>query len=242
MTPQWIIAFIVAASGLLLGEIAGRVTRATMSRADRSTHVREMARPVGSFLFWTGTTVGLFVAVASSSPSTLRRVPTTMVDHLPNLLAAGLFLIGGYALSWGLSAMVGQSALRASGTRHRSLERALRFSVLAAAGALALSQLGVDTTILALVLVILLAAPALAIALLAAFGGRDVASNLSAGRALRAQLQVGRHLESVVGSGLIVAIHPVTVELLGEHGEEVHVPMRLLLDQPFAVTPMRVRS
>ena len=42
--------------------------------------------------------------------------------------------------------------------------------------------------------------------------------------------------------GVQVAQVAATVELLGEHGEEVHVPMRLLLDQPFAVTPMRVRS
>lgn len=242
MTPQWIIAFVVFASGLLLGEIAGRIVRSSMSRPERSPQARELARPVGSFLFWSSTTTGLILAVASWSPSTLQNVPNTAVDHLPNIVVACLFLIGGYALSLGLSAMVGQSALRASGTRHRGLERALRIGVVTASAALALSQLGVDTTILALVLVTLLAAPALAIALLTASGGRDVAANLSAGRALRSQLQVGRHLSSDAGSGLITAVHPVTVELLGDTGDEVHVPLRLLLEQPFVVTPLRVRA
>jgi len=242
MTPQWIIAFVVFASGMLLGEIAGRIVRGSMSRPERSAHSREMARPLGSFLFWSGTVTGIILGIASWSPSTLGQVPNSAVDHLPNIIAAGLFLIGGYAVSLGLSAMVGQSALRASGTRHRGLERALRIGVVAASIALALSQLGVDTTILALVLVTLLAAPALALALLTAFGGRDIAANLSAGRALRHQLQVGRHLSCEAGSGLITAVHPVTVELLGDAGDEVHVPMRLLLEQPFVVTPLRVRT
>lgn len=242
MTPQWIIAFVVFASGLLLGEIAGRIVRGSMSRADRSAHAKELARPVGSFLFWSGTAIGVILGVASWSPSTLRKVPDGAVEHLPDILAAGLFIIGGYALSLGVSAMVGQSALRASGTRHRGLERALRVGVIAASVALALSQLGVDTTILALVLVTILAAPALAVALLTAFGGREIATNLSAGRALRAQLQVGRHLSCPSGSGLITAVHPVTVELLGDTGDELHIPIRLLLEAPFVVTPLRVRT
>ncbi len=235
----WIFALVLLGAGLLLGEIAGRVARASMSRPRRSPEVREMARPVGTFLFWAGTAVGLLMAVASASPETLERIPDETLHLLPDLLVALLFLIAGYAVSVGLAAAVGQSALRASGVRQRGLERLMRVAIMAAAIVLALGQLGVDTTILVILLAAFLGGPTLAIALLTGLGGRQVASNLAAGRALRGQLQVDRWLscEGPDGQlgGIIVAVHPATVELLTADAGTVHVPLSRLLDQPFQV-------
>ncbi len=243
---HWILSLVVLGSGLLFGEIAGRIARSTMSRPSRSNEVREMARPVGTFLFWAGTALGLFAAVASSSPKTIRNIPGRSLVYLPNLLVAGLFLIAGYALSIGLSAAVGQSALRASGVRHKALERMLRIAIVAASVVLALSQVGVNTTLLVVVLTVLLGAPGLAIALLTGFGGREVASNLAAGRALRGELRADRYLvcrgvDGRVIRGVITAVRPVTVEVLTDDMATVHVPMRVLLDGPFEIQPARTR-
>lgn len=243
-STHWIYAAIALGSGLLLGELAGRILRGTMSRADRSAEVREMARPVGTAVFWSGTALGLLLAVGSSSPKTFNRIPDRISVYLPNLLVASLLLIGGYALAVAVAAAVGQSALRATGVRHRGLERLLRLAIMTAGAVLALSQLGVNTEVLVIVLGALLGAPALAIALLTGFGGRDVAANLAAGRALKGQLQVDRYLVCQMADGapvrgVIVAIHPVTVELLTDALATVHVPLQRLLDSTFEVHPHR---
>lgn len=245
MINHWILGLIALGSGLLLGEIAGRIVRGTLSRADRSDEVKEMARAVGSVVFWACTATGVFVAVASASRETLEKVPTRVANFVPNVLVAGLIVLAGWAIAVGVSAAIGQSALRASGVRHRGLERSLRVSLVGTAAALALAQVGVDPTILALGLAVLVGGPVLALSLLTALGGRGVARHLAAGRALRAQLREDYLLEvspsadrpAVVGR--IVAVHPVTVEVVGEDGEHTHLPLDLLLQAPFRTTPVR---
>jgi len=246
-TNHWILALVVLASGLLFGEITGRIIRSAMARPRRSAAVREMARPVGTIVFWAGTAIGLFAAVATASPSTIQNVPDKSLVLLPNFLLAAAFLIVGYAISFAVSAAVGQSALRATGVRHRSLERLLRMAIVAASVVLALSQVGVDTWILGVVLLVLLGAPGLALALLSGLGGREVAANLAAGRALRAQLRVGgqlvcRGVDGRMVRGQIVEVHPVTVELLTDDMATLHLPLRVLLEIPFEVQSARAHS
>lgn len=239
MIDHWILGVVALGSGLLLGEIAGRIVRSTMSREDRSAEVREMARAVGSFVFWACTGIGVFVLVASASRETLEEVPRRVAAYVPNLLVASLIVLAGWAVSIGVSALVGQSALRASGVRHRGLERMLRLSLLGTSVALALSQLGVDTTILSLALGVVAGGPILALALLTGFGGRQVAAQLAAGRALRDQLRVGRWLEAGEVRGRIVAVHPVTTELETDDGQRVHLPHDQLLRSSFSTSPVR---
>jgi len=239
---RWILAVVALAASLLLGEIAGRLVRGSMSRADRSNEIREMARPVSSFLFWACTALGVFVAVASTSRHAFEQIPDRMLARLPDLLLAGLILIAGYAVAIGVGAATAQSAIRASGKRHRGLERALRYAVLGTTIALALSQLGVDTTVLSLALAIIVGAPALAITLLTALGGRQVATDIAAGRALRSHLKVGFHLSCGENDGVIVAVHPVSVELETIVGGRVHVPMHCLLETPYSVSPARTKA
>lgn len=248
MINHWVLGLIALASGLLLGEIGGRIVRGSLSRPDRSDEVREMARAVGSVVFWACTAVGVFVAVASGSRETLDEVPARMAHFVPKVLVAGLIVLAGWAIAVGVSAAVGQSALRASGVRHRGLERSLRLSLVGTSVALALAQVGVDPTILALGLGVLVGGPVLALALLTAFGGRGVASQLAAGRALRQQLrtdyllEVEPHPDRPAICGRIVTVHPVTVEVATEDGVHVHVPLDLLLRHPFRTSPLRTAA
>jgi hypothetical protein len=239
---RWILAVIALASSLLLGEIAGRLVRGSMSREDRSNEIREMARPVSSFLFWACTALGVFVAVASTSRHAFEEIPDRMLARLPDLLLAGLILIAGYAVAIGVGAAAAQSSIRASGKRHRGLERALRYAVLGTTVALALSQLGVDTTVLSLALAIIVGAPAVAITLLTAFGGRHVAREIAAGRALRSHLKVGFHLACGDVDGTIVAVHQVSVEVETIDGRRIQMPMHCLMDSPYSVSPARSRA
>lgn len=236
---RWILAVIALASGFLIGEIAGRIIRASLSRDERSAEIREMARPVSRFVFWISAAAGFLIAVASTSRHAFDQIPERTGALLPNALLAGLILIGGYAVAIAGSAAVAQSTVRASGTRHRTLERAVRFATFGAACVLALSQMGVETRLLSLALAVAVGVPALTVGLLTALGSRGVAEEIAAGRALRGHVKVGYRLECADAAGRVVHLHPVSVELETDDGRHVHVPYRHLLADAYSVSPVR---
>ncbi|MHB1137417.1 MAG: mechanosensitive ion channel domain-containing protein [Microthrixaceae bacterium] len=231
---QWIWAAIALGSGLLFGEIAGRILRAWLTRAERRPTLRESAGAIGSFVFWASTAVGLVVAIALLDTEVLHDLEDQLVDDLPRFLLAFLLVIAGYALSVAVAATVGQSARKATGVRQRALERLLQIVIMVAAIAIALGQIGVDPTMLVILLAGLLGVPCLSLALLSGLGGREVASQLAAGRALRHQLRTGDRLRTGSIEGRIVALHPTTVEVEGVDGARMHVPNRQLLGEPFS--------
>lgn len=235
-------ALVAVCSGLLLGELGGRLVRAARGGPDRSESVRSTARAVGSLVFWTFTAVGLVIAVGVLDIDALRDMGDTISDSLPNLLLAAVMVIVGYAVAIGVAAAIGQSARRASGVRQENLERVLRILITVIAVLLALHQAGVSDGMVAVLVVIVLAVPAVSAALLSSFGGRHVAAQLAAGRALRAQLRHGWTLrcESPEGDavlGRIIRVHPTTVEVEAADGSRTHVPHDYLLARPFTVSP-----
>lgn len=239
---QAIWAAVALGSGLMLGELGGRLVRAARGGIDRPPEVRAGARAAGNFVFWTATAIGMVIAVAILDLDELEALADTVVNNLPEFLIALVLLIVGYGAAVAIAAAVGQSARRASGVRPRNLERFLRSVIMVAAVAVALSELGVGAGPLAILVGILVGAPALAAALLSSFGGRDVARHLAAGRALRHQLREGWTLalrsadgEQVVGR--IVELHPTSVELELPDGSTLAVPNRQLLEAPFSVRP-----
>jgi small-conductance mechanosensitive channel len=226
----------------MLGELGGRLVRAARGGANRSPSVRAGARAMGNFVFWASTAVGLVIAVAILDDEALDDLGQTLGDNVPKFLLALVMLIVGYGVAVAVAAAVGQSAKRASGVRQRNLERFLRLVIMVAATAVALTQIGVGSGTLAVLLAVLVGAPALALALLSAMGGRDVAGHLAAGRALRHQLREGWTLafepsgeDRVVGR--IVEMHPTSVEIELPDGARLMVPNRSLLESPFSVRP-----
>lgn len=241
-TEQWVWAAVALASGLLVGELGGRLVRAARGGPDRAPEVRANAEAAGTFVFWTATAVGLVIAVGVLDVDTLTDLGSAISDNLPKLLLGLVMLIAGYAVAVAVAAAVGQSARRASGVRQKNLERFLRILIMVAASVLALNQIGVSETMIAVLVVVVLAVPAFSMALLSAYGGREVAAQLAAGRALRHQLREGWTLacRDVDGSalvGLIVDVHPTAVEIQLSDGAHLHVPNRQLLDHPFSVRP-----
>jgi hypothetical protein len=230
---EWIWAAVAFGSGLLFGEIAGRIVRSAMSR--RGDAAREAASSAGTFVFWASTTVGLVIAIALIDASVLEDLGDRLADQLPRFLVAFLILIGGYAVSVAVAATIGQSARKATGVRQVGLERTLRGSIMAAAVVVALTEMGVDSSMLVVLLAVAIGTPALAIALLTAHGGREVAGHIAAGRSLRHQLRPGQQLSCDGERGTIVVLHPSTVELQRPDGSRVLIPNRSLLEHPFVV-------
>lgn len=191
---NWIIALAAVGAGLVVGAVAGAVVRRTLSRESRRDAVREIAGPSSIFVFWLATSTGVVAAMAATNPETLEPIPSDILRWLPNVLAAGLILLAGYAVSVVVSGSLGRGFTQATGRRSRLAERTLRSAVMVGATVLALGQLGVETTILIVLIAGTVAAAGLAAGLLAGLGGRDVAASIAAGRVLRGEINEGQRV------------------------------------------------
>ena len=227
-------AAVALGCGLLLGEIAGRLLRSALGSSS-SPGFRENASTIARLVFWTATAVGLVLAIAVIDDAALEDLGRRLDHNLPSYLIAFLMVIVGYAVSVLVATMVGQSARKATGIRQRGLERALQTAILATAVVVALTELGVESSMLVVLLIVVVGTPALAVSLLSALGGREVAMQLAAGRALRHQLRPGRRIVCGEVAGRIVVVHTTAVELEGDDGTRHHLPNRTLLDQGFRV-------
>lgn len=231
MSP-WLAAAIAVVGGIAVGTVAAWGSR----RLGQSgpADAKRVANPAGAFLFWFFTFVGVVVAVGIVTPGTLETVPTQILEYLPRVLAAGLILLA----TWGLAAVLGRlvrsGVTSTTGGSHRALEAGVRLFVLTLGSVFAIAQLGIDTTILSLLVAGLVGFGALSAALLVGFGGRKVAAEIAAGRYLARHVGEG---ESIVlpnaDSFRVVSIHPAMIELEDADGDRHLVPFSALLESGF---------
>jgi hypothetical protein len=224
MIDPWIYAAGAVIVGLLSGVVGAALVRGIIlkGREDRPEAL-DAARATATFLFLFFTALGVIVAIGFTNPETLEPIPAELLRKSPRILAAGLILIAGRAIAFALGGMI-NTAFAGSTARVRSqLGTAGRFLVYAVALVLALSQLGVDTTILSIIAGAVGFGFAGAFALLVGLGGRDIGGELAAGRYLSRLVRVGDRIEVDGITGRIVALHPASVEVTVDGGS-LHLP------------------
>ncbi|NCG23866.1 MAG: mechanosensitive ion channel [Actinobacteria bacterium] len=229
MIDPWIFATGAIVVGLLSGVVGAALVRRIIL-TDRSDYpeVRDAARASSMFLFLFFTSIGVIVAIGFINPETLEPIPAEILRESPRVLAAGLILIAARALAFAVGGLV-NGAFEGSGARMRSQMASLgRLLVYSVAIVLALSQLGVETTILSIIVGGVVFAGALAFGLLVGLGGRELGGELAAGRYLHRLVRVGDEIEVGGTAGRIVALHPASVELAVEDGSSVHLANSLL--------------
>lgn len=235
MNNDWIAAAVALGGGIVLGALVGFLARRVLSRMEHPGF-RSIAAATSVFLFWLGVSVGALVAIAFVNPATLDTIPSDILAWLPNVLAAGLVLLAGVATGIAAATAVGRALSRATGARSPGVERAIRLTILLGAGILALGQLGVDTTILIVLTASLSFGLATACALLVGLGGRTVAGQIAAGRALRADLRLGARIRLADGAeGRITEIRPTRLHIDVAAGERRVIPYELLLSEPYSI-------
>lgn len=233
----WIWATVAVGSGLLFGEIAGRLVRTTLRRREADSPTT--AERVASLVFWVSTAVGLVLAVAIADGAALEDLGDRLGEVVPRLLIAVVVVIGGYLVSIALAAAVGQSARSATGVRQRALERTLQAAVLGASVVVALAELGIDGPVLVVLVAVAVGTPALVLALLSVLGGRAVAAQIAAGRAVRHHLVPGCEVRLGDVAGTVVELHPTSVELEDAEGQRILLANSALVDGPVTLTPPR---
>ena len=229
---HWLLAAAAATTGLIAGTVGGAWLRRALQKQTNRPAIREIAAPASLFLFWFTTATGVIVAMATLSPETLRPLPRQMLNWLPNVIAAGLVLLAGYAVAAAASRSVARAFERATGNRSRLAERTLRTIIIAGSAILALGQLGVETTILIVLTTGIVFSAALTAALLAGLGGRTIAQSIAAGRALTPHLQEGQQIRIGTDTYTIIELRPATITLQPNPHEQVIITYTTLLDTP----------
>lgn len=223
MIDPWIYATGAVIVGLLSGVVGAALVRNIIlsGREDRP-EAADAARATATFIFLFFAALGVIVAIGFTNPETLEPIPAEVLRKSPHVLAAGLILIAGRAIAFALGGMV-NTAFAGSPARMRAqLGAASSFLVYAISLVLALSQLGVDTTILSIIAAGAIFGLAAAFALLVGLGGRELGGELAAGRYLQRLVHIGDEIEFDGLQGEIVALHPASIELAVD-GDAVHV-------------------
>lgn len=233
----WVWAIIAIAAGLLLGTLIGWLARNRLQQATTRPVLRRIGNASGAFFFWFFTLVGVVFAVGMVSPETLEPLPRQILDYLPRILAAGLIIIGGWALAIVASSVLGAALSRATGRLERDFEVAIRYTIVVLAAILALAQLGVNITVVTVLVAVIALTVGASIVVLIGHGSRQIAGEVAVGRYLHSFIDVGDHVRAGDFEGTVVAVHPATLELEDRMGNTRHAPYSLVLAAGPVVTP-----
>lgn len=118
----------------------------------------------------------------------------SVLRFIPRAISAGIIIIFGSMLARFLGATITAVTENVNITYGRVLGKIIEYAILAFVIVLAISTLGVDTTILTSSLTIIIASAGLAIALTFAIGARESARNVIAGHYVRQNFQPGQQL------------------------------------------------
>jgi small-conductance mechanosensitive channel len=232
---EWIVAAAVVVAAIVIGGVLGRFVTRQLAAPTRPDVLREAAPSVGGLVTSVVSVVGLVVALAVVAPDLLRDVPRQLVAYLPRVLAALVLVIVGRALASAAVIAVDRSTARRPATIRARAALGARVVVLTLFGLLAVGQLGLDTTVVTIGVAAVCFGAAAALTLLVGLGGRQVASEVAAGRSLRRLLRAGEAVTVGDISGTVVTIHPTAVELAQPDGTSLLVPASRFLEYPLTV-------
>lgn len=226
---RWSIRFVLQHIGL--EQLADRVgiTNAMHGLGIRAPLAEIVAQIVFFFLLLSFATSAVrlmnFTAVADLLDNVLRFVPKAV--------SAALLILFGSMLARFLGNTITAVANSVNITYGGALGRIIEYAILAFVVVLAISTLGVDTTILTTSLTILIASAGLAIALTFAFGSRESARNVIAGYYVRQTFRPGQQLTLGDASGRVRSTSGTytILEVVGDGGQRstIAIPNTLLL-------------
>ncbi len=226
---RWIVSFILRHVGFdQLVDRAG-ITAAMGRLGVRTPLSTIIAQLIFFFLLLSFVTAAMsligFAAVADLLQSVLR--------FIPKAISAAIIVIFGSMLASFLGATVTTLASNVNIAYDRALGKIIEYAIVAFVIVLAISTLGVDTTILTAVLTLIVASAGIAIALTFAFGARESARNVIAGFYVRQHFQPGQQLTFDTYSGTVRSTTGAytILEVTAETGEQhtIALPNALLL-------------
>ncbi len=231
-----LIAVAVIVAAFVLGSIAAAVVRRIASDDKRPEVVQTSSGALATLAFSLMLIVGLVIALGIVNREALDQLSRDLVTFLPRALSAAIVLILGNIVGALAETGVERSLGHVSPELRRRVPALVKYAVMGFAVIIASNQLGIDTTIITVAVAAIFFSVGLAAALLAGLGGRPVAEQIAAGRALRQLLEVGDTVELADISGTVSAIGSTTTQIDASDGS-VFVPNAEVLASRLAVTP-----
>jgi small-conductance mechanosensitive channel len=240
--PRLAGALVLLVVGLLVARLAARLVRGGLARAgldslgerlggaavlERAGLERSLSALTGRAVRIGLVAVTVFAALSLLGLQFLSDSLNQAVLFLPNLAVAALLLLVGVVLGGIVrertDRVVTQMDLPVP------LGRAAQIAVVAVFAITAAAQIAVSTAILLALVGIVLAGVAATFALAFGLGGRDVASQLTAGRYLRSAFAADQEISVAGVRGRIVAVETAATVLATDSGDTVRVPNDTLL-------------
>ncbi len=217
--------------GIRLEQVAQRagITTALQGLGVRAPISEIIAQIVFFFLILSFATS----AMQLMSLTTVALLLQNVLAFIPRAISAALIVIFGSMLARFLGGTITTVADSVNITYANALGKIIEYAIVAFVVVLAISTLGVDTTILTTSLTIIIASTGLALALTFAFGARDSAHNVIAGYYVRQAFQPGQRLTYGSYTGVVRTILGTytVLDVTNEAGEQstLSLPNALLL-------------
>ena len=208
---DWVWAGAAILGGFVCGSILSRVVRQTLEK--RRGRLEQLAPAAASLSFSLALVIALLVALGFVQPDSLEKLRDDTIDYLPRAMSALIVVILGGVVGTIISTGARESIGRTMGRLGEQIPTVLKGVITAFSVILAASQLGIDTTVINIVVAAAVFGLALAFALVVGFGSRPVATEIASGRALRRLVRPGDIVTSNTIGGKIVAMHPTAIEL-----------------------------
>lgn len=180
--------------------------------------------------FWGVILAGAAGAVSVLGIPSLQRTLDRLVGLSGQILVALVILVAGAMAAGWLSELVSRQADRAGLRGSNVFRRVIFVSVLAVAGLLAAGQLGLETSVLLLIAVVVLASVGLTAALALGPGLVPLSGNIAAGRYVQEDLSIGDEILVEGIEGVVYEMGHSSVTLRSEDGYLYRIPNRTLLE------------
>jgi Mechanosensitive ion channel len=226
---RWLIALGVLIGAIVVATVVSGFVRRLLDKPGADERRRQLAEPASRLLYSLLLAAGLVGALGVASPENLKPLPGNIIAFLPKLIIAMLLMILGGTVATMTANAVGTSLTKSTGKPQPALTRVVRSAVMAVITILAVSQLGVNTTVIDTIVTATVFGIAAALVLLIGLGGRNVANEVASGRYVRKLIRVGDRISCGEITGTVTAVHGVTTELEDGTGAVLHVPHAQLL-------------
>lgn len=199
---------------------------------------KSVAHVLGSVVWVAGLLVTFSVVAEMLALPGLAEGVAAITAFLPRLMAAGFIVVAGMFLADLVNTLIvriGERDEQAHLESPRLIGRFIYYTILTVSVALAVGQVGLDTTLLNILIGVVAAAIFFSAGFAFAQGARDVVRNIMAGHYLRGVCSLGDTLTVGEVSGVVVAFASTSVILRSEAGEHI-IPCALALERPILVT------
>jgi len=232
---DWMQVIAAIIGGLVVGLVASRVVHSLIGAPSRPEPIQRAAKPLASLALSIGLVAGLIVALGIVQPASLDRLTEDAVAFIPKLLTAAIIVIAANVLSSFATTALSSALGRFPIQTQRQAQTAVKATIVTLATLLAVGQLGVNTDVVNLGIAAVFFGIAASLTLLVGLGGNGVAREVAATRAVKRLVSQGDTLEIGDFRGVVVALHPTSVELSDGSGGAVLVPSSRLVRETVSI-------